>query len=372
MSQSVIHSAKTMGNAKKKSDKAVKEQFELYHTDTLRGRQKRNLIRFPLQQRESNTERARLENRYADLFVERLDCGRLVTYVPNKRIPVYNWFKYKEGFSRPLVVKLVQHLGLKRSASIYDPFAGCGTTLLAGRELGLKAIGTDILPVAVFVSKVKTSVLPDCNTLLRAVKELFDEAFCEPRGSFPRIKIIDLAFPQEVQRQILFFKEAIEKFPPAVRDFLKLGLLTILEDVSQTSKDGQFLRLVHKPLPNVREALRATLTSMISDLSTLLVFAEKSQGTASIAWGDARELCLPKRYFGKIDAVITSPPYLNRYDYSRSYALELCLLNVKSHEDMVLCGTACCVLILRVVSIWGRNCGFQPWMRFSLDFTLRN
>jgi hypothetical protein len=33
--------------------------------------------------------------------------------------------------------------------------------------------------------------------------------------------------------------------------------------------------------------------------------------------------------------VITSPPYLNRYDYSRTYALELCLLSVNSHQDMV-------------------------------------
>ena len=38
---------------------------------------------------------------------------------------------------------------------------------------------------------------------------------------------------------------------------------------------------------------------------------------------------------GGISAIITSPPYLNRYDYSRTYALELCLLTVKSHKDMV-------------------------------------
>jgi site-specific DNA-methyltransferase (cytosine-N4-specific) len=51
--------------------------------------------------------------------------------------------------------------------------------------------------------------------------------------------------------------------------------------------------------------------------------------------GDARELCLPLKHLGAISAVITSPPYLNRYDYSRTYALELCLLSVKSHQDMV-------------------------------------
>jgi site-specific DNA-methyltransferase (cytosine-N4-specific) len=74
---------------------------------------------------------------------------------------------------------------------------------------------------------------------------------------------------------------------------------------------------------------------MISDLSTMRAFSAKTKGKASVMLGDARDLCLPANLHGKVDAVITSPPYLNRYDYSRSYALELCLLNVKSHQDMV-------------------------------------
>jgi hypothetical protein len=44
---------------------------------------------------------------------------------------------------------------------------------------------------------------------------------------------------------------------------------------------------------------------------------------------------LPKRYEAQVAAIITSPPYLNRYDYSRTYALELCLLTVRSHREMV-------------------------------------
>ena len=43
----------------------------------------------------SQRERVALENRHRDLFEHRLDWGRLVTYVPNKRLPLYNWFKYR-------------------------------------------------------------------------------------------------------------------------------------------------------------------------------------------------------------------------------------------------------------------------------------
>lgn len=284
---------------------------------------------------ELNLERNAIEERYADLFSERPDYRQLVTYVPNKAIPIYNWFKFKEGFSRQLAINLLTKFGLQNGAAVYDPFAGCGTTLLACKEKGLTAIGTDMLPVAVFVSQVKITDWPNHDTLLHAIEKLFAIPFKTPVSALPQIRIIDLAFPAEVQEQILFFKEQIDTFKQPIRDFLLLGLLTILESVSRTSKDGQFLRLVDKSLPEVRDVLRKVLISMINDLATMRTFKTTTPGKARVMVGDARELCLPKNFHGTVDAIITSPPYLNRYDYSRSYALELCLLNVKSHQDMV-------------------------------------
>jgi site-specific DNA-methyltransferase (cytosine-N4-specific) len=284
---------------------------------------------------ESSVERNALEDRYTDFIGEHPDYRQLVTYVPNKTIPIYKWFKFKEGFSRQLVFNLAAKFGLQNGAIVYDPFVGCGTTLLACKEKGLTAIGTDMLPVADFISQAKITDWPDRDALLRAVKKLFDIPFRTPILALPQIRIINLAFPAEVQEQIMFFKEQIDTFERPIRDFLLLGLLSILESVSHTSKDGQFLRLVDKPIPSVRDTLRAMLLSMISDLSTMLAFSSKTKGKASVMLGDARELCLPESMHGNVDAVITSPPYLNRYDYSRSYVLELCLLNVLSHQDLV-------------------------------------
>ncbi len=279
-------------------------------------------------------ERTRLEKKYQDCFEHRLDWRRLVTYVPNKELPVYNWFKYKEGFSRELVVRLFSEFGLQKNDIIYDPFAGCGTTLLAGREFGLQGVGVDILPTSVFVARAKLFNWQKLEVLMQAVQQLLETPFREPSLSFPDVRIINLAFSPQIQREILFFKEEIENYDTPTREFLMLGLLSILETVSNTSKDGQFLRLVEKKIPPVRDALRSILTKMLSDLSERQVKV-KLTGTASVYQGDAREMALPKRFAGKVSAIITSPPYLNRYDYSRTYALELCLLTVKSHRDMV-------------------------------------
>jgi len=74
---------------------------------------------------------------------------------------------------------------------------------------------------------------------------------------------------------------------------------------------------------------------MISDLcqqQEMLFKDGKAQ--VEVFKGDARELCLPDEYIGKVSTVITSPPYLNRYDYSRTYSLELCVLSVEKFKDL--------------------------------------
>ncbi len=298
---------------------------------------KRNLSPLPIATGSpSQRERVRLEQKYRDAFEHRLDWRRLVTYVPNKGLPVYNWFKYKEGFSRELVVRLVRQFGLQKGDIVFDPFVGCGTTLLAAQELGLHGIGVDILPTSVFVARAKLTKWPDLDEILSASQKLLEAPFREPKSTFPRdVRIINLAFTKETQAELLFFKEETEKFQPPFRHFLLLGLLSILESVSRTSKDGQFLRLVDKKIPPVREALRSILGRMAADLSELRTFGQEPKTKAVVRQGDAREMCLPVRYEGRVAAIITSPPYLNRYDYSRTYALELCLLTAKSHRDMV-------------------------------------
>lgn len=281
------------------------------------------------------SERLQLERKYHTLMRENLGLGRLVTYVPNKNLPVYNWFKYKEGFSKALVCALLELLKLQKRDIVFDPFAGCGTTLLACKEQGYPAIGIDVLPVAVYVAQVKLQDWYNLDALIDAVNKLLSTPQYRPKVYLPNVKIIKLAFPLHVQEEILFFKEEIEKFPKPICDFLMLGLISILEKVSFTSKDGQFLRLISRSIPPVKDVLRQQLALMLSDLCQQQQSLFKAgEANVAIYKGDARDDCLPKKYHAKIGAIITSPPYLNRYDYSRTYALELCVLSVSNFNDL--------------------------------------
>ncbi len=281
-------------------------------------------------------ERGQLEEKYSCLIKERPDFRGFLGFRLNKAEPIFRWFRFKEAFSGRLVEEiLTNEWNLPPDSLIFDPFAGCGTTVLTCQQLGYSAIGLDILPIAVFASKVKLHAEYDLDELRRTADELRNKPFSPTGKSFPKIRIIDLALPQETQEKLLFYREQISAIQePAVRDFLMLGLLASVEEASYTSKDGQFLRLVERPPQSVGIVFENKVDEMLADLSKL--DGTKQGPKTQIFLGDARRLPIQAlRYKGKVSGIITSPPYLNRYDYSRTYALELCLLYNEQGEPWV-------------------------------------
>ena len=191
--------------------------------------------------------REALHARYEDRLVDKFGYRQLVTYVPNKSEPIHNWFDYKEGFSKKLVEGLLVEFDARPDELVLDPFCGCGTTPLTCQQLGYPAVGVDILEVAVFAAQVKLRTDYEPPLLESKINQLLATPFREPESTFSDIRIIPRAFTPQAMQDILFLKEAILSEPEeSIRDFLLLGLVSILEEVSCTSKDGQFLRLVKR------------------------------------------------------------------------------------------------------------------------------
>src|SRR6266487_4860434 len=97
-----------------------------------------------------SNERQQLYSRFAGKLETANHLSRkVVSFQANKEEPIYRWFKYKEGFSSSLVKYFLTEFGDK-PGRLLDPFAGAGTTLFAGQELGWKSYGVEILPVGIF------------------------------------------------------------------------------------------------------------------------------------------------------------------------------------------------------------------------------
>ena len=279
--------------------------------------------------------------RYAERIELNKDYEKLVTFSPNKRIGIYSWFPYKEAFSNILVHKLIELFGLNSNDYVLDPFCGIGTTLLAAKEKGINAYGIDIVPLCTFVAEAKINV---CNYDIRKVREYFakilDSNFLIDRSLVvPDINIITKAFDSnDGFLEILSFKRLIENIveDQLYRNFFVLGLLSIVEKLSNTKKDGAFLRIVprnqHK---DIKSLFKEQIEKYILDINNLnFSLLEnalcRSDIDTKVFCMDSRKIKLDRRFH----AVITSPPYLNRYDYTRTYALELATECVGSFQEL--------------------------------------
>ncbi len=299
--------------------------------------------------------RAALEARYGWLLEETDRFNRqLVSFQASKTEMLHGWISYREGFSAELVERLLDEFGVIPGDSVLDPFAGSCTTLLTAKMLGLDAVGVELLPNSHLAWEAKSRVFDYDLAELKRVGELLHTTVPPPTdGPFPHLTITESAFPAATERELMAYTDWLEALPVSdnARLLCRLALMSILEKVSYTRKDGQYLRwdaraakasqrneervrrglkpvqgIDKGDLPAVRESLIAAFDRLLADVARLQR-QPPPPSRQTLLKGNALTI-LPTLAADQFAAVITSPPYANRYDYTRTYALELAYLGV--------------------------------------------
>lgn len=200
-------------------------------------------------------------------------------------------------------------------SKILDPFLGSGTTLLACKEVGVDGVGVDVAPLAVFVSQVKIADY-DLDKLKETAKWLLSQPFRKPDLSEVS-GFVKQFFLRPSLEDILFFREKVQEIEdPVTRGLFTLALMNAAMKVSFAYKDGAVLKVVKKPVPPFRKFFRRLIKKMIKDLTRLSF----KPCDLKVYLGDARKMrFLEDESF---DAIITSPPYLNKIEYTRVYRIE--------------------------------------------------
>lgn len=259
--------------------------------------------------------------------------SRMVTAGANRNQPIYRWFVYPHSFTKDFAHWAINEIGLKREAIVLDPFLGAGTTLLACKELGMSATGFDILPLSVLVSSVKVGNYR-LQTLKKRWSSLKGNGWSKrTTNNIPDIPILLKAFDADVLERI----SSIQYHIRGIRNkkhsnFFLVGLLSIVGRVSKTEKGGGWLRLRPDKVVSPEEVD----SLFVNSVETMLADLEQGppQRLAERNWqarlGDARELPSNQEF----DAVISSPPYLNRHDYTRIFSLELSLAFFRNHQEL--------------------------------------
>jgi len=267
---------------------------------------------------------------------------RLVNFGTSTQWPVHGWYYFKEGFSPRLVeLMLERHLSSGDDRpTVLDPFCGSGTTVLACQLAGVDSIGVEHNPFFVFLGRAKIHWHRYDPEKLEPLIQALLASRGEPTIAAPELSSFQRLFPPENLRDLLLMKERIQQVEDGLaRQFLLVGLAAILERVSLARKEGKGLKFSRNPrrrVLGVREALARKWGQMLDDLRRMRAFWDGSRDydslRAEIHRGDARDLARIED--GAVDLIVYSPPYLNSFDYTEVYKLELWLLDfVRTAEE---------------------------------------
>lgn len=230
--------------------------------------------------------------------------------------PVHRWFVFPHSYSPALVRHLFDKLEVAEGSTVLDPFCGAGTTLLEASQQGLRPIGVDLLPIAVLASRAKL-IRPSHVSLAGAASRAVDAA-SRARPLRPSSDLLQRALAPPAHGSLRAALETAGN-DPAGR-CVKVASAAAVRSLSKLVADGGWLRS-REPAVAARQAgdvLAARLEGMMADVESVA-----GRRAGSVLQADARSLPLAGK---SVQAIVTSPPYPNRHDYTRVFGVELELL----------------------------------------------
>lgn len=258
--------------------------------------------------------------------------------------PLHEWYRFVLSFPPHLIQEYLSRFGMTSKHTVLDPFCGTGTTLVECKKLGIPSVGIEAHPMTAFASRVKTNWSPDPHKMGNHAEFIAAKAKLRYKSIRNRNHF---QFSDDQLRIIL--KNSISQIPLAKT----LVLLETIRDANHAVfRDHELLALAKTAvfhasnlrfgpevgLGEIREDAPVfeywlmEMRKMSLDLSSVAV--KDSLASAKVYQGDSRE---PKNILSanSIDAVITSPPYPNEKDYTRTTRLETVLLGfVKDRREL--------------------------------------
>ena len=207
--------------------------------------------------------------------------------------------------------------------TVLDCFAGSGTTLVESVLMGRNALGVDFdkLSQLLCITKTKHLKKNEIEYIKRNVKNLFNNSI-ESSIKLPDIHNIDHWFSQSNIRYLSILKYNIYREKNnSVRNFLLVTFASIIKKVSNADEQSPKPYVSSKYKKKEYSVKELFIKSVLNYLKVFELNDYKNLGTAKIISEDARDIN-NSQYENKVDLAVTSPPYINAFDYVRSLRLE--------------------------------------------------
>lgn len=200
--------------------------------------------------------------------------------------------------------------------SLYDPFMGSGTTLVEGLRHNIDSTGVDLNPLAVLMSRVKTSKL-DQKKLADGRQRIYDGFLNEKLEvesgkrelNLPDFKNVDYWFKPYVIQDLQILKDqifSIEDIP--LREFFLLAFSSTVRFVSNTrNSEFKMYRMAPKTLEKWHPDVFAKFQEIVDRNVDLNSKLKELKAKANVIFGTSQKLSNTSD--NSFDLLITSPPY---------------------------------------------------------------
>jgi hypothetical protein len=252
-------------------------------------------------------------------------------YGTSRDQPFDRWFRYPAGFSPDALKLAADAVDARSGATVVEPFLGSAST--AAGLLGRNVVGIEAHPLIADLAATKLGAPPGPGKALRAAAQrIVDSAEGGSADGAREHPLVQRCFEPAALESLARLRDAVAERPrDRWRRHLRWALLGTLRDVASVKVGWPYQRPAldrDPPYRDSAERFQARADMIAEDLD----LPPGSRPSGSVVRGDARSVVSWRRAAqdGAFDACITSPPYLNNFDYADATRLELYFLGTVS------------------------------------------
>jgi len=210
----------------------------------------------------------------------------------------------------------------KEGETVLDPFVGCGTTVVEAFLHNRNSIGNDLNPLAVLISKVKTTLIDENEFRYLAKKlSLLDSYINKHSTEENNIKLpnrkLSKVFTDDVVTRLMAIRRLLQEIRDEsyqdLYDFGRVALSSVIWTLIENNNGADVIHLFTSKISSMQKEMIKMSNSISSVPETKLIN------------GDARKLSLENN---SIDLIVTSPPYVNALDYYRIHMYNMLWLDM--------------------------------------------
>lgn len=250
------------------------------------------------------------------------------------KAPIHRWFAYPAGYSHKLIENLFDRYNIGIGDLVVDPFLGTGTTSVVAKLRGIDSVGFEPHPYVCMVARTKLMSDLNPDDLWQRMFAILEHADASDVQSWQLLEhpaLVHKCFTESALTELTAIRNSISALTEGDEtSFFELALANTLRRVTTAGAGWPYIAPTRHAKRTVQRSpageFQRAVSNMVEDLRYLrsidpppsdhLVVNQGSADMASYVEPDT------------VDLMVTSPPYLNNYDYADRTRLETYFLGM--------------------------------------------